>query len=445
MRIGPTEPTPLPLHTPAASHPEVWGGVEYTCNRVRDRYFDQMELSGHCNRIDDLEHIAELGIRRLRLGLLWERHELDPSWRWSDQRLQRMRQLGLAPIAGFLHHGSGPPHTSLIDDAFPSKLAMYARSVAERYPWIEAYTPVNEPHTTARFSAMYGIWYPHHMDRGSYLRALLLQIKATVLSMREIRRVRPDAKLVQTDDLGSIRGTSELRPVSDLMNERRWLPFDLLCGKVDREHPMFAYLRQAGISEREILWFRDNPCPADIVGVNYYATSDRFLDHRTWLYPEDRRSAEGDFVDVEAVRVAPLELYGFRRILEEAWERYRRPLAITEVHLGGTVDQQVRWAAEAWNSLLDVRDQGADCVAITFWALLGSYFWNCLVTEDNGHYEPGVFDISSGQLAPTPLAELVYDLASGRGLPNHALATPAWWRDAGRFCFTCEEVAELVA
>lgn len=155
-----TRPESLPLNNSAAIQPEVWGGVEYTCNRVRDRYFDQMELSGHCNRIDDLDHIAELGIRRLRVGLLWERHERDASWRWSDQRLQRMRQLGLAPIAGFVHHGSGPPHTSLIDDAFPSKLAAYARSVAERYPWIDAYTPVNEPHTTARFSAMYGIWYP---------------------------------------------------------------------------------------------------------------------------------------------------------------------------------------------------------------------------------------------------------------------------------------------
>lgn len=272
-----------------------------------------------------------------------------------------------------------------------------------------------------------------------------MQIKATVLSMREIRRIRPDAKLVQTDDLGSIRSTPELSHLAELMNERRWLPFELLCGNVDRQHPVFTYLQQSGISERDLLWFRDNPCPPDILGVNYYATSDRFIDHRTWLYPEDRRSAEGNFIDVEAVRVSPLELCGFRRILEAAWERYQRPVVITEVHLCGTVDQQVRWAAEAWNSMLELRDQGAKCLAITFWALLGSYFWDSLVTEDNGHYEPGVFDISSGKLEPTPLADLVRDLASGQGLPNHALATPPWWRDPGRFCFSSEEAAELVA
>jgi dTDP-4-dehydrorhamnose reductase len=426
-------------------YPEVWGGVEYTCNRVGDRYFDQMELSGHTERLSDLDRIAELGIRRLRLGLLWERHELDPSWRWADQVLQRMQRVGLAPIAGLLHHGSGPPHTSLIDPEFPQKLAVYARSVAERYPWIDAYTPVNEPHTTARFSGMYGIWYPHHMDRRTFLRALLQQMKAIVLSMEEIRRVRPDARLVQTDDLGLVRGTSALREVVDLMNERRWLSFDLLCGRVDQHHPMFEYLLRSGIPARDILWFQDRPCPPDIVGVNYYATSDRFLDHRTWLYPEDRRSAEGDFVDVEAARVEPLELCGFRQILEDAWQRYEIPVAITEVHLGGSVDQQIRWAAEAWIALNEAREQGANCIAMTFWAMFGSYYWNSLVTAENGHYEPGVFDISSGAPIPTPLAEVVHELARGRGLPDHTLASPAWWRDPSRFCFACEEAAELAA
>jgi beta-glucosidase/6-phospho-beta-glucosidase/beta-galactosidase len=424
---------------------EVWGGIEYTRNRVRDCYFDQMEFSGHLDRVGDLDRIAELGIRTLRFGLLWDRHELDPAWRWTDQRLRRMQQLGLRPIAGLLHHGSGPPHSSLLDPEFPRKLAGYAASVAQRYPFVDAYTPVNEPHTTARFSCMYGVWYPHRMDRASYLRALLLQTKATVLSMQAIRCVRPDAKLVQTDDLGSIHSTEALRLIAEMMNERRWLPFDLLCGRVDRWHPMFRYIVESGISEQDVLWFTDHPCPPDILGVNYYVTSDRFLDHRTWLYPHDRRSAEGDFVDVEASRVDPLELRGFRAIIHEGWERYRIPVAITEVHLGGSVDQQIRWAAEAWVDANEARHGGVDCVAMTFWALLGSYDWNSLVTSVAGHYEPGAFDVSSGQVVQTALAELVHELASGRGLPDYALACPAWWRDSDRFCFAAETEAELAA
>src|SRR3546814_11151054 len=65
-----------------------------------------------------------------------------------------------------LHHGSGPGYTSLIDPDFPAKFAAFAARAAERYPWIESWTPINEPLTTARFSALYGHWYPHRKEIG---------------------------------------------------------------------------------------------------------------------------------------------------------------------------------------------------------------------------------------------------------------------------------------
>ena len=184
----------------------------------------------------------------------------------------------------------------MLDPEFPARLAAYAKRVAQRYPLIDAYTPVNEPNTTARFSGMYGIWYPHHLSRASYLRALLNQLKGTVLEhagdpeYTAGRAVDPDRRCADPS-----RGTEELRPVWELLNVRRWLTFDLLCGRVDRCHPMFAYMRSQGIPEREILWFADHPCPPDVIGINYYVTSDRFIDHRVELYPADRMSAEGPF------------------------------------------------------------------------------------------------------------------------------------------------------
>ncbi len=46
-----------------------------------------------------------------------------------------------------------------------------------------------------------------------------------------------------------------------MLNIRQWLAFDLLCGDVDRYHPMFDYMRAEDIPERDILWFADHPCP----------------------------------------------------------------------------------------------------------------------------------------------------------------------------------------
>jgi beta-glucosidase/6-phospho-beta-glucosidase/beta-galactosidase len=414
---------------------ELWGGVEYTCNRVHDRYFDQMELSGHTKRLDDYVRIADLGIRTLRIGLLWERYELGgSSWAWEDEQVHCLRQLGIRPIAGLMHHSSGPRHTDLLDPQFAEKLAGYAQQVAERYPWIESYTPVNEPNTTARFSGLYGLWYPHHQSRASYLRALLNQVKGTVLSMRAIRRVRSDAKLIQTDDVGRILGTPELRSTWELLNLRQWLTFDLLCGSVDRHHPMFEYMRAEQISEEEIFWFAENACPPDVVGANYYLTSDRYLDHRVELYPSDRRSAEGHFVDVEAVRVLPETVVDVSELLTEAWKRYGVPVAITEVHLGCSVNEQIRWMAESWEGLLKARRSGVECVAMTAWALLGSYYWNQLVTCENGHYEPGVFEVRVGMPVATELAKVVKQIAAGKTPVHEALSQRGWWHHRERIC-----------
>jgi dTDP-4-dehydrorhamnose reductase len=421
---------------------EIWGGVECTCNRVGDRYFDQMELSGHAARRSDFERFAAMGISRLRCGLLWERNEATRSWDSSDRLLTSAQDAGIRPIAGLIHHGSGPPHTSLLDPGFPEALAAYAGKVARRYPWIDAYTPVNEPNTTARFSGLYGVWFPHHRTRHSYLRALLNQIKATVLSMEAIRCVRSDARLIQTDDCGSIRGTEELRSTWELLDLRQWLSFDLLHGCVDRHHPMFNLMRREGISEHEILWFAERPCPPDVIGLNYYVTSDRYIDHRLDNYPDTLRSSEGPFVDLEAVRVCPAGIRGFGAVLRESWSRYSLPVALTEVHLGCDVDEQIRWLVRACEDAVEARRSGVNCVALTVWALLGSFFWNQLVTCDNGHYEPGAFDMRSGHPRATALAQIVEQLARGDRPQHPALAGRGWWETGARLLFPCGEANE---
>src|SRR5437762_4502489 len=143
---------------------EVWAGVECTVNRVGNVYFDQLERSCHAIRSSDLDLLAGLGVSALRYPVLWER--LAPNdgktidWTWSDERLNYLSRLRIQPIVGLVHHGSGPCYTSLTDSSFPDKIARYARAVAQRYPWVEYYTPINEPLTTARFCGLYGHWYP---------------------------------------------------------------------------------------------------------------------------------------------------------------------------------------------------------------------------------------------------------------------------------------------
>jgi dTDP-4-dehydrorhamnose reductase len=403
-------------------------------NRVGEEYFDQLERGGHAARPGDLALFAALGIRAMRYPVLWERTAPDenapPDWSWADGRLRRLRELGVRPIVGLVHHGSGPRHTSLVDPAFPEKLAAFARSTAARYPWVEDYTPVNEPLTTARFSGLYGHWYPHARDARTFARALVNQCRATVLAMRAVRETNPAARLVQTEDLGKTHSTRALSYQAEFENERRWLTFDLLCGRVSPVHPMWDYLLGAGVARAELEWFAANPCPPDVVGLNHYITSERFLDERLGRYPPSTHGGNGrhGYADVEAVRVLAEGPAGPRALLAEAWERYGLPLAVTEAHLGCTREEQMRWLMEMWEAARSLKHSGADVRAVTAWALLGSYDWNSLLTRRDGHYEPGVFDVRSGRPRPTALAGLLRDLGAGREHQHPVLETPGWWR-----------------
>ncbi|MCC3157690.1 family 1 glycosylhydrolase [Hymenobacter sp. 15J16-1T3B] len=420
---------------------ELWGGVECSIRRVQNDFSDQTRLSGHRERLTDLEEIAELGLRRLRYPVLWENVAPDsldaPDWSWTDERMNRLRELGIAPIAGLVHHGSGPRYTAMDQPSFVTGLARYARMVAERYPWVMQYTPVNEPLTTARFSGLYGLWYPHRHDDDAFVRMLLHQVQATKAAMLAIREVNPRAQLVQTEDLGKIHSTPHLAYQAEFENHRRWLSFDLLCGRVTPEHALYPYLLEHGARAEELAELVSAPLPPDVLGINYYVTSERFLDERLEHYPAHSvgRNHQEHYADVEAVRVAPLELAGLENLLLEAWERYRLPLAVTEVQLACTREEQMRWLQQAWQQAQAARRAGADVRAVTVWALFGAYNWNTLLTRDDGHYETGVFDVRGGQPRRTALFRMAQHLAQGRAYDHPVLHGAGWWQRPDRFAY----------
>jgi dTDP-4-dehydrorhamnose reductase len=421
---------------------ELWGGIECTLNRVGDRRFDQLDRSGHYQRPDDLEKIAALGIRTMRYPLLWERaagrsvREYD--WRFADERLARLRGLGVRPIVGLVHHGSGPDDADVASERFAPGLADYARALATRFPWVDAFTPVNEPLTTARFCGLYGHWYPHARDERTFARALFNQCRATVLAMREIRAVNPAAQLVQTEDLGTIYSSPRLGYQAAFENERRWLGWDLLCGYVDAAHPLHAHLLAWGLSRHELDWLRDNACPPDVIGIDHYVTSDRYLDENLERYPGQRAGGNGRdvYVDVEAVRVREQPGTSLGSLLAEAATRYGLPIVLTEVHLGCAPVEQIRWLNDAWCIAQRAKEAGIDVRAATAWALLGCYDWDALLTSDRGHYEPGAFAVTSQGLDPTPLADFLSVLAAGRwGVDAGAALGEGWWRRPQRLIY----------
>ena len=418
---------------------ELWGGVECTMVRVGDDFRDQCEETGHDDRPGDIDLIADLGIGTVRYPILWERVAPDSpdkfDFSWHDERLRSLRERGIRVIGGLVHHGSGPRYTSLVDPNFPRLLGDYAARMAERYPWIEDWTPINEPLTTARFSGLYGHWFPHGHDYRTLLIALKHQCLGTLEAMRAIRRTIPAARLIQTEDLGKTFSTAPLRHQARHENGRRWLSFDLLCGRVDERHPWYGWLRWAGMTdaERDALLTRE--AKPDLLGINHYLTSERFLDHRTGLYPwlEPGGNGRDTYVDAEAVRVKRLNLdTGIAPRLREAWARYGIPLAVSEVHHGCTRDEQLRWLHEVWRECQKVRSEGVDLRAVTLWSMFGNIDWRSLLTRRDGHYDSGVYDIRGPEPRPTILAKAAKAYAAGEEFSHPVLDMPGWWRRPAR-------------
>ncbi|GAA4746671.1 hypothetical protein GCM10023264_10390 [Sphingomonas daechungensis] len=418
---------------------ELWGGVECSVVRIGDEFRNQVVETGHASRLSDIDAMADLGVKAVRYPIIWETvapespDELDFSW--HDERLKRLRDHGMKIIAGLVHHGAGPRYTSLLDPDFADKLAAYATRVAKRYPWIDMWTPVNEPFTTARFSCLYGHWHPHLHDINSAFRATVNQCLGTLRAMRAIRKDSPHSKLIATEDVGQTFSTPELAYQAEHDNGRRWLTFDLLFGRVVEGHQFRRWLGNKAASQEVLDELATGEGRPDIIGFDHYLTSDRFLDHRTERYPDVEPGSNGrdTYVDVEAVRVAKLRSKvgpGLR--LREIWERYRTPIAITEVHHGCTREEQVRWLHEMWTAAEQERARGADIRAVTVWALFGLVDWRSLLTKKEGAYDAGAFDTRSDIPRPTLFAKAAAALGRGDRLEHPVLDLPGWWRRPGR-------------
>jgi len=431
------------LHKPQPSFQplELWGGLECTIARLGDHFRDQFWETGHRERLDDLDEIAKLGIQTLRYPVLWESVSPDDpdhaDFSWHDLRLARLRELGIEPIIGLLHHGSGPRYTNLLDSAFPALFAQHAARVAERYPYLRVFTPVNEPLTTARFSCLYGIWYPHQTDIQYFVRAVFNQCLATVSAMEAIRSVIPNATLLQTEDMGKTFSTQVLQYQADYENERRWLSLDLLFGRLTPRHSWYSLFLDYGIREEDLQDLANRACPPDVIGINHYLTSERFLEDREDCWPVGHPvggNGRHRYADLEAIRTdLPDGALGLEARLMEVWERYQTALAVTEVHHGCSRDEQLRWLMEAWQTARRLKKRGVGIKAVTVWSMFGAVDWNSLLQFDRGCYEPGPFDIRAEKPRPTALATAARALAVEATFDHPVLDNTGWWRRPDRF------------
>jgi beta-glucosidase/6-phospho-beta-glucosidase/beta-galactosidase len=343
---------------------------------------DEMEKCGHYKFWQkDFELVQELGIRFLRYGPPIHTTWLGPGkydWSFADVTFQDLLKRNISPIVDLCHFGVPDWLGNFQNPDFPVLFAQYAKAFAQRFPWVQLYTPVNEMFICAQFSAMYGWWNEQLKSDQAFVTALKYIVKANVLAMRCILEIRADAIFIQSEssEYFHAENPAAINP-AETMNARRFLSLDLNYGRRVNSD-MFEYLTDNGMSKDEYHFFLHNNLKHHcIMGNDYYKTN------------EHRVSADGN------TRAAG-EVFGYHVITTQYHDRYRLPVMHTETNLvqGPCGDEAVNWLWKEWANVLRVRNDGVPMIGFTWYSLTDQVDWDTALREPNNNVNAlGLYDL----------------------------------------------------
>jgi beta-glucosidase len=343
---------------------------------------DQMASCGHYARWrEDFALVAEIGLHYLRYGPPIHLTFVGPDrydWGFTDETFAELRRRRITPIVDLCHFGVPDWLGNFQNPDFPDQFARYARAFAERFPWVQLYTPVNEMIVCATFSARYGWWNEQLRDDRSFVTALKHLVKANVMAMQEILQVRPDALFVQSESSEYFHAASPaaIKP-AELYNSQRFLSLDLNYGRrVNSE--MYEFLLGNGMTREEYCWFLSHRFKQHcIMGNDYYVTNE----HR--VAPDGSTAPSG-------------EVFGYAEITRQYHQRYKLPIMHTETNLveGPGGDEAVNWLWKQWANVLRIRNDGIPMVGFTWYSLTDQVDWDTALREKNERVNPlGLFDL----------------------------------------------------
>ena len=313
------------------------------------------------NHRRDFELVAELGLRWLRYGPPLHKTFLGPGrydWSFMDEAASEMRALDIVPIIELCHFGVPDWIGSFQSPDLPRFLAEYAGVFARRYPFVRHYTPVSEMYVAARNSALLGLWNEQLHDETAFVRATLHLARATILMMRAIREIVPDATFIHGE-------SSE--PFVE--NHRRFLALDLLFA-----HPVAddvrALLAAHGMTDTEYAWFMSQEDARDsILGVDDVSTS-------------------------------------------EYWRRYRKRIIHTETSCPDA-RRAPAWLWRQWHDVEHLRERSVPVIGFSVYSLVDQVDEDVGLARARGVVNPvGLFDLNRD---PRPAADAYLELLSRYG------------------------------
>ena len=341
---------------------------------------DEMEKTGHYEHWrEDFELVRELEIKFLRYGPPYYRTHAGAGkydWSFADETFNRIREMGIIPIADLCHFGVPDWIGSFQNPDWPRLFAEYGAAFAARFPWVKLFTPVNEIYVAATFSAQYGWWNERLKSDEAFVRALKHLCQANLLAEKAILSGHPSSIFIQSEATQYFHAESPAsEQPAEFLNQKRFLPLDLTYG-----YPitvsMYQYLLDHGMTRQDYEWFCENHVKAHCVMGNDYYESNEHLVH-----VDGSTSSSG-------------EIFGYYMISRQYYDRYHLPIMHTETNHKNP-EEAPHWLRKQWQNMHRLKLDGLPVLGFTWYSLTDQVDWDTALREDAGRVnELGLVDLN---------------------------------------------------
>lgn len=354
------------------------GGFECSTHRRLDGVrLDLISATMHDKfAFEDYKRLTDIGIYTAREGIRWHLIETKPySYDFSSVLpvLKAAQEFGVQVVWDIFHYGL-PDDLDIFSSAFIKRFAGFARAFAEllnnetdETPFL---CPINEISFFSYVGGEKGVFHPYQKRRGAELKRQL--IRTTIESIEAVWSVNKETRIVHTDPIINVL-PNPLRPES---------------GKIAEDYRLSQYQAWDAISGRIWRELGGDEKYLDIIGINYYP-------HNQWIVAEDPTN-EGIMIERTDKRYRP-----FRELLKETYERYKRPMFISET--GIEDEERSHWLRYVTDEVLAAIQREVDLKGICLYPIVNHPGW-----VDERHCHNGLWDYadSNGErVIYKPLAE----------------------------------------
>jgi beta-glucosidase/6-phospho-beta-glucosidase/beta-galactosidase len=317
---------------------------------------------------EDLALAVSVGATAVRYGFPWYRVETAPGvfdWEFTDEVVAEAERLGIDLIVDLVHYGT-PTWLpgSFTDPGYPAAVTRWAGAVAARYRGrFSSITPLNEPLVTASFVGARGIWPPHERGETGWCRVVVSIAEGIQASIHEIRRVAPEMAIVHVEATHVWTAeTAELDGERQLLDQKNWLPTDLVLGRVTEGHPLRSHLTANGIDPRRLERLATGAARPDTIGVNYYPE----------LSARQLALVDGAVVGITFNAWRD----GLEQIVRGFVDRYGLPVLISETAVEGHDAHRIRWLDAVVALVHELRADGVPVAGLVWWPLFDFVDWS---------------------------------------------------------------------